>query len=91
MKKLEMQLLDLLQEDCRLPLEKLAVMLGTTTAEVAETVDRLEKQRVILRYAPTVNWDKTDREYVTAMIDVKITDAMDYDLVGEALLNFLNI
>ena len=25
------------------------------------------------------------------MIDVKITDAMDYDLVGEAQLNFLNI
>lgn len=25
------------------------------------------------------------------MIDVKITDAMDYDLVGDALLNFLNI
>ena len=25
------------------------------------------------------------------MIDVKITDAMDYDLVGEAILNVLNV
>ena len=39
MTKLEMELLDLLREDCRLPLEKLAVMLGSTTAEVAETID----------------------------------------------------
>ena len=42
MTKFEMELLDLLREDCRLPLEKLAVMLGSTTTEVAETIDRLE-------------------------------------------------
>ena len=43
MTKLEMELLDLLREDCRLPLEKLAVMLGSTTEVVAETIDRLEE------------------------------------------------
>ena len=52
MKKFETQLLELLQEDCRLPLEKLAVMLGATTEKVAKTIDRLEESRVILRYAP---------------------------------------
>ena len=73
MTKFETQLLDLLQEDCRLPLEKLAVMLGVSTADVAETIDRLEEECIILHYAPTINWDKTDRERVEAMIQVNVT------------------
>ena len=68
MTKLEMDLLEILKEDCRLSLEKLAVMTGATTTEVAETIDNLEKNRVILRYAPVINWEKTDRERVEAMI-----------------------
>lgn len=90
MKKLEMQLLELLQEDCRLPLEKLAVMLGTTTDVVAETIDRLEEKRVILRYAPTINWDKTDRERVEAMIQVSVTPQRDkgFDEVAKRIYRF---
>ena len=90
MKKLETQLLDLLQEDCRLPLEKLAVMLGATTAEIAETIDRLEEQRVILRYAPVINWDKTDRERVEAMIQVNVTPQRDkgFDEVAGRIYRF---
>lgn len=90
MKKLEMQLLELLQEDCRLPLEKLAVMLGTTTDVVAETIDQLEEKRVILRYAPTINWDKTDRERVEAMIQVSVTPQRDkgFDEVAKRIYRF---
>ena len=90
MKKFEMQLLELLQEDCRLPLEKLAVMLGTTTDVVAETIDQLEEKRVILRYAPTINWDKTDRERVEAMIQVNVTPQRDkgFDEVAKRIYRF---
>ncbi len=62
MTNLETELLDILKEDCRLPLEKLAVMTGTTMEEVAATIQELEKRRVILRYTPMINWDLTDRE-----------------------------
>ncbi len=90
MKKLDMQLLDLLKEDCRLPLEKIAIMLGASTAEVAETIDRLEKDRVILRYAPTINWDKTDRDRVEAMIQVNVTPQRDrgFDEVAGRIYRF---
>ena len=90
MKKFETQLLELLQEDCRLPLEKLAVMLDTTTEEVAETIDSLEERRVILRYAPTINWDKTDRERVEAMIQVSVTPQRDkgFDEVAKRIYRF---
>ena len=52
MTRLEMSLLDLLKEDCRLSLEKLSMMTGAPMEEVAETIDRLEKEHVILRYSP---------------------------------------
>ena len=90
MTKFEMELIDLLREDCRLPLEKLAVMLGSTTTEVAETIDRLEAERVILHYAPTINWDKTDRERVEAMIQVNVTPQRDkgFDEVAGRIYRF---
>ena len=90
MTRLETQVLDLLREDCRLPLEKLAVMLGVSTEEVAETIDSLERRRVILHYAPTINWDLTDRERVEAMIQVSVTPQRDmgFDAVERRIYRF---
>ena len=90
MTRLETQVLDLLREDCRLPLEKLAVMLGVSTEEVAETMDSLERRRVILHYAPTINWDLTDRERVEAMIQVSVTPQRDmgFDAVARRIYRF---
>ncbi len=90
MTKFEMELLDLLREDCRLPLEKLAVMLDSNVETVAETIDRLEENRVILHYAPTINWDLTDRERVEAMIQVSVTPQRDkgFDEVAGRIYRF---
>lgn len=90
MTRLETQVLDLLREDCRLPLEKLAVMLGVSTEEVAETIDSLERRRVILHCAPTINWDLTDRERVEAMIQVSVTPQRDmgFDAVARRIYRF---
>jgi len=88
--KLESTLLELLNEDCRIPLEKLAVMTGATVAKVAETIDKLEQDRVILRYSPTINWDLTDRERVEAMIEVRVTPQRDmgFDAVAKRIYRF---
>ena len=90
MTKLEMDLLDILREDCRLPLEKLAVMTGASTAEVAEAIDRMEKERIILRYSPTINWDRTDRERVEAMIEVRVTPQRGegFEAIAEQIYRF---
>ena len=90
MTKLETVLLDLLREDCRLPLEKLAIMTGSTVEEVAQTIDRLEESHVILRYAPTINWDLTDRERVEAMIQVNTSPQRDtgFDAVAKRIYRF---
>ena len=87
---LQMELLHLLQEDCRLPLEKLAVMTGASVEAVAEVIDGMEKQGVILRYSPVINWDKTDRERVEAMVEVRVTPQRDqgFDPIAERIYRF---
>ena len=90
MTKLESALLEILKEDCRFSLEKLAIMTGASLEEVAAAVDDLEKRRVILRYMPVINWDLTDRERVEAMIEVKVTPQRDmgFDAVARRIYRF---
>ncbi len=88
--KLETALLDLLKEDCRLPLEKLSAMTGASLEETAEVIDSLEKNHVILRYTPVINWDLTERERVEAMIEVGFTPRRDmgFDAVARRIYRF---
>ena len=50
MQNLQMELLQILKEDCRLPLEKLAVMTGATMETVAQAIQEMERTGVILRF-----------------------------------------
>ena len=90
MTKLETSLLDILQEDCRIPLEKLAVMTGVSMEEVASAIEGLESRKIILRYSPTINWDRTEKERVEAMIEVKVTPQRDmgFDAIAGRIYRF---
>lgn len=90
MQNLQMELLRLLQEDCRLPLETLATMTGSTVETVAEALQDMEARGIILRYSPVINWDKTDRERVEAMVEVRVTPQRDqgFDAIAERIYRF---
>lgn len=90
MQSLNMQLLEILREDCRVPLEKLAVMTGASLQEVAAAIEEMEKKHVILRYSPIINWDLTERERVEAMIEVRVTPQRDmgFDAVAKRIYKF---
>lgn len=90
MQNLQMELLQILKEDCRLPLEKLAVMTGATLEEVTAGIAEMEKTGVILRYSPVINWDKVARERVEAMIEVRVTPQRDqgFDAIAERIYRF---
>ena len=66
-------LLQLLEDDCTLTHAQLAAMTGMTEDEVAGAVAQYEKDRVILGYKTIIDWDRTHREAVTAMIEVSVT------------------
>lgn len=81
------KLLDLLSQDARLSTAQLAAMTGATEEEVAEAVRHFEKKRTILGYKALVDWDKTGRESVTALIEVKITPqkGMGFDEIARQI------
>lgn len=66
-------LLQLLEDDCTLTHAQLASMADMPEAEVAAAIAKYEESKIILGYKAIVDWDRTDRESVTALIEVKVT------------------
>ena len=90
MNDLKHRLLDIMQEDCRIPLEKLSVMLGISMQETAQAIQEMEQDGTILRYRPVVNWDKLNVNRVEAMIEVRVTPQRDmgFDAVASRIYRF---
>ncbi len=72
MTTIEKSILDILQEDARIPHKKIAAMLSLPEAEVSATVAALEKQGVLVKYTAIVNGEKADDAIVEALIEVKV-------------------
>ena len=85
-----MKLLQLLEEDCTLTPEQLASMANMTVDEVKASIKRYEENKVILGYKAIVDWDRTDREAVTALIEVKVTPQRGegFDRVAERIYQY---
>ena len=83
-------ILKLVESDARLSAEEIAVMLGKETGDVAKMIEKCESDGVILGYRSVIDWDKTDREYVTAFIEVKITPRRDrgFDALAERIYKY---
>ena len=62
-------------------------MTGFSEDEVASQLKHYEKNGTILGYKALVDWDKTDRESVTALIEVKITPqkGMGFDEIARQI------
>lgn len=78
------KLLKLLDSNARLTDEQLATMLDISEAEVRAQIAKLEKGGAIRAYKAVVDWDKTDRECVTAIIELKVTPRRDVGFEGIA-------
>ena len=81
------KLLTMLEQDARLTPAQLADMSQIDLAEVEEILREFEKNNTILGYKTVIDWDKTDREQVTALIEVKITPqrGMGFDQIARQI------
>ena len=77
----------MLSQDARLSTAQLAAMTGSSEDEVVSQLKHYEKNGTILGYKALVDWDKTDRESVTALIEVKITPqkGMGFDEIARQI------
>ncbi|HAK72532.1 MAG TPA: AsnC family transcriptional regulator [Sporomusaceae bacterium] len=84
------ELLEILDKEPALPLNKLAIMLDTPENELAETMKRLEDEKIIIKRPAIINWEKAGIDNVTAVIDVKITPQREsgFDFIAERIYRF---
>lgn len=81
------KILTLLENDATLTASELSLMLKKEVGEVKGMIEKYEKDGVILGYQAIVDWDKTDREYVSALIEVKVMPQRDrgFDKIAEKI------
>lgn len=83
-------ILEILEKDSRTSAEQIADMTGRGVEEVKEAIKKLEEDNIIAGYTTVVNWEKTDSECVTALIEVKVTPTrgLGFDKVAARIYNF---
>lgn len=72
------RLLSLLEENSRLTNAQLAVMLETTEADIAAQIEQYEQNGIIKGYTAVLDREKVDKEYVVAVIELKVTPKRDF-------------
>ena len=71
-------LLSLLETNARYSTRDLADILLEDEDSVIHTMNELEKKTIICGYHTIINWDKTNRDKVMAMIEVEVSPERDY-------------
>lgn len=87
---MDTKILNKLECNAKLTTKELAVILNQSEQEVSQAVSCMEKEGVICGYHTLINWEKTDREYVTALIEVKVTPTRGrgFDSIAERIYRF---
>lgn len=83
-------MLELLENDSTLTAEQLAIMIGGDVEEIKSLIRSYEKDGVIVGYKTLIDWDKTDREFVSALIELKVEPQIDrgFDSIAERICNY---
>lgn len=87
---LKKRILELLEHDARLSAKTIASMIDQNEDEVQHIIHQFEKDKTILGYHAVVNWEKTDWEGVTAMIEVKVSPEREvgFNNIAERIYRF---
>ncbi len=84
------EILRLLEKNARYTAKYIAVMLGMDVSEVKNEIEMMEKERTICGYHALVDWDKTDDEKISALIELKVTPQRGegFDRIAEKIYQY---
>ncbi len=90
MEKLNENILALLKEDARMEYKTIANTLGVSEEEVKDAIAKMEKAGIIVKYTAIVNDEKTAKDYVEALIEVKVSPVREkgFDEIAEYIYQF---
>ena len=81
------ELLAIIEKNSRIDLKELAIFLGGEEIDVVNELAALESEGIICGYHTLINWEKTDIEKVSALIEVRVTPqrGQGFDNVAERI------
>lgn len=84
------ELLEILEKNGRQTPAEIAAMLGESEDSVKARIAQYEADKTITGYTALINWDKTETEHLTALIEVKVTPQRDrgFDKVAERIYSY---
>ena len=84
------EILRLLEKNSRIDIKEIAILVGKTETEVANEIAQMEKEGIIRGYYTLINWDNTNDERVSALIEVKVTPqrGIGFDKIAERISKF---
>lgn len=74
--ELRNKILNVIETNARIDLSVLSKQLNVEEIEIANEILEMEKEKIICGYLTLINWDKTSKEVVTALIEVKVKPQM---------------
>jgi len=86
----ELELLEILEQNPKLSLKELSIMLNKDIETISSAIKKLEDEKVIVRYHTLIDWEKTDKDIVQAIIEVKVTPqrGVGYDAIAKRIYKF---
>lgn len=84
------QILELLQDNAQLTPKQLSVMLNESEEAVAKAIAQYQREGVIRGYHALVNWERTETQKASALIELKVTPKKDtgFDEIAGRIMNF---
>src|SRR5574344_2445458 len=78
MKNNEKSIIELIHHNAALSVSEISKRLNMDEKEVKQTLTSLQEQGIIVGYETIINWDKTDKDIVSAFIEVKVVPQQSY-------------
>jgi DNA-binding Lrp family transcriptional regulator len=83
-------ILGIIKNDSKIEIKDLALMLDESESDIRNEISEMEREKIICGYHTLINWDKTNKEKVTALIEVKVTPQRGegFDKIAERIYRF---
>lgn len=84
---LRYKILKILEDNCMLSPNQISIMVDTEVENVKKLIDDAKNDGTLLGYRALINWNKSDIDEATALIELKITPQQDkgFDAVAEKI------
>ncbi len=84
------KILGIIEKNSRIDISELAVILGTEEIEIANALKQMEEEGIICGYHTLIDWEKTNIEKVSALIEVRVTPqrGQGFDKIAERIYKY---